>query len=257
MRTLGPQDQHRAPLFKRFGLTIYRRDVEDAISAGMAHPWATVTVVAILVSVSILVLVSVGGTTPNLMVVYAILGVPVAGVMFLVIVSVMEMKVKTILPMICVLLAVALLLCGGGGSWSRFWKSVVPKEAEEQQAPTPPLQNLNIHSEYETIAQSVCTSMAVGNNRQGWTFAIKRQCDSSTESCQVICNLQALRELDTQSSGKQWSCLGAIHVYGGRPVSQPSTRTNPSIGFKVYWGPSYHAGTNCGPNFCCCYAANY
>ena len=53
------------------------RDVEDAISGAMAHPWATVAVVAVLISIAILVLVSAGGIKPNSLV-YLILGIPVA-----------------------------------------------------------------------------------------------------------------------------------------------------------------------------------
>ncbi len=113
----------------------------------------------------------------------------------------------------------------------------------------------NEHSEYETIAQSACTSMAIKEGRGGWTFAVRRRCDSNTASCETLCGVQALRNLDSQSSQKSWSCLGAIHVYGGRPVSHQSTTSNPSIGFKVYWSSFYHRGTSCGPNYCCCLAS--
>lgn len=251
---------HRPPLFAKFGFNIYRKDVEDAISGAMAHPWATVAVVAALISAAILVLVSAGGITPN-SVVYLILGIPVAGMVFLVLALVMEMKVKTLLPIVCVLVAIA-FVADGGSSLSHYWMLVVQKhipQSEEQQmnsaASPPPQQSLNAHSEYETIAQSVCTSMAVSRGSAGWTFAVKRQCNSITEPCEAICGLNTLHDLDKQSSKKRWSCLGAIHVYGGRPVSQPSTASNPSIGFKVYWSPSYHTGQNCGPNYCCCLAA--
>ena len=265
---MAAQDQtgavgHRppGPLFAKFGFNIYRRDVEDAISGAMAHPWATVAVVAVLISIAILVLVSAGGIKPNSLV-YLILGIPVAGMVFLVLALVMEMKVKTLLPIVCVLVAIAFMV-DGGDSLSHYWTIVAQKylpQSEEQQTgsatSTPHSQhNQNVHSEYETIAQSVCTSMAVSKGSAGWTFAVKRQCDSTTVSCEKICGLNILHNLDKQSSKQHWSCLGAIHVYGGRPVSQPNTASNPSIGFKVYWSPSYHTGKNCGPNYCCCLAA--
>ena len=112
-----------------------------------------------------------------------------------------------------------------------------------------------VHSEYEIIAQSACTSMAIKAGHQGWTFAVRRKCDSITKPCNVLCGLQALRNLDFQTSKRRWTCLGAVHVYESRPVSQPSTTQNPSIGFKVYWSKSYHTGQHCGPNYCCCAAA--
>ena len=112
-----------------------------------------------------------------------------------------------------------------------------------------------VHNEYETIAQSVCTSMAVSRELNGWTYAVQRRCDSSTGSCEKICASMALRDQDSQTSGRAWSTLGAVHVYGGRPVSQASTTCDPYLGLKVYWSSTYHTGQNCGPNYCCCLAA--
>ena len=112
-----------------------------------------------------------------------------------------------------------------------------------------------VHSEYETLAQSICTSIAVSRGLAGWTYAVQRRCDSSTASCSAICDAEALRQQDSQTAGRAWSCIGAIHVYNNRPISQASTPSNPHIGLKVYWSSSYHLGRNCGPNYCCCRAA--
>ena len=253
------QAQQHAPLFSKFGLTIYRKDVEDALSGALAHPWAAVVLAAIAMSIALLVLVTAGGIKPNLLV-YIILGVPVAGIAIVVLVLVMEMKVKTLIPILCVLVAILILVDGGSGL-SHYWTLVAQKhlsQSEEQQfhSALPPQESPNVHNEYETIAQSACTSMAVKEGHAGWTFAVQRQCDSSTKPCEAICATQALHTQDKQSSLKQWSCLGALHVYRERPVSQPSTTSKPSMGFKVYWSPGYHTGQNCGPNYCCCFAAS-
>ena len=242
----------RAPLFAKFGLTIYRKDIEDAASGAMAHPWAAVAVAATLISVAVIVLVSAGGIKPN-MVVYVILGIPVTGVVLLVLVLVMELKVKTLLPIVCVLVAL-LFVSGTGRGWIKYLTPKPQQNEEQQVSSNIPQKNPNFHNEYETIAQSACTTMAISGNHIGWTFAVKRQCDSSTASCETICSLQTLHALDKQTSEKQWSCLGAVHVYADRPVSQPSTTSRPSIGFKVYWSPTYYTSKNCGPNYCCCFA---
>ena len=141
-----------------------------------------------------------------------------------------------------------------------------PKPEQQQQSPPPPPPPPPSappappapppdHSEYEIIAQSACTSMAINLGNGGWTFAVQRQCDSVTITCTDLCSLQALHALDGQTKSKRWSCLGALHVYKSRPTSGPSTSSSPSMGFKVYWSRGYEGGKNCGPNFCCCHAA--
>ena len=110
------------------------------------------------------------------------------------------------------------------------------------------------HNEYEAVAQSVCTSMAIDRNLGGWTYAVQRVCSSNTESCQEICISKFLHVQDSQTVHRTWSCVGALHVYKNRPSSSPSTKNEPSIGLKVYWSSSYHMGRNCGPNYCCCHA---
>ena len=111
------------------------------------------------------------------------------------------------------------------------------------------------HNEYETIAQSVCTSMAVSKNLDGWAYAVQRLC-SGTDTCLEICTSKSLHEQDPQTKDKRWRGLGALHVYLDRPSSSPGTSNDPHIGLKVYWSSIYHVGTGCGPNYCCCHAAN-
>ncbi len=241
------QQLQQTPLFSKFGLTIYRKDIKDARTGALAHPWATVALVAITISIAVLVLVFAGGIKPNSFV-YIILGIPVTGFGFLVLALLLEMKVKTLLvPILCVV-----LLMGGGSGWSYYWTLVTqkytlqPATVQEKQLP-------NVHNEYETIAQSVCTSMAIKQGWAGWTFAVRRQCDSTTKhsDCGAICGTKDLYDEDAQLKNKRLACLGAIHVYHGR---QPST-TKPSIGFKVFWSSGYHESKGCGPNYCCCAAA--
>ena len=110
------------------------------------------------------------------------------------------------------------------------------------------------HDEYEAIAQAACTSMAIGQGREGWNYAVERVCDSKTENCQEICSSTNLHVQATQTVGT-WSCVGALRVYKPRPSSSPGTKNAPSIGLKVFWSSDYHTGKGCGPNFCCCHAA--
>ena len=110
------------------------------------------------------------------------------------------------------------------------------------------------HNEYEIVAQSACTSMAIDRKLAGWTFAVQRVCSSRTETCVRICSSKFLHTLDQQTSHSTWSCIGALHVYKGRPSSAPGNFYSPSIGLKVYWNRSYHTGGGCGPNYCCCHA---
>ena len=103
----------REPLFAKFGFIIYRRDVKDSFEALIAHHPLALVVIA--TSITILVLVFAGGIKSSILV-YVILGVPVAGCVLIVLLFVMEMKVKTLLPVLCVL--VALFLASGNSSMS-------------------------------------------------------------------------------------------------------------------------------------------
>ena len=113
----------------------------------------------------------------------------------------------------------------------------------------------NSHDEYETVAQSVCTSLAIRKGINGWTYAVNRQCRSDMDSCEAICASEALHKQDDQTKSNRWSCLGAVHVYGYRSSSSPSNSSHPSMGLKIYWSINYHKNTACGPNYCCCHAS--
>ncbi len=111
------------------------------------------------------------------------------------------------------------------------------------------------HDEYETIAQSAGSSMAISRNLHGWTFAVQRVCTSGlTDTCTQICNSVFLRVQDQQAAHSRWSCIGALHIHKGRPSSSPSTVNQPAIGMKVYWNGNYQNAGCCGPNYCCCRA---
>ena len=243
------------PLFSNFGFVIYRKDIENAVSFAAAHPWITIAMAAVLACVTILAIMVTAGMIKSNDVFYIILvPVTVAGIIFLTIALVMYIKVTAVV-LVCILAGVML-----GRATVAQKPSDEPERAATSPSPPPQL-NPNVHSEYETIAQSVCTSMVIKGGHQGWTFAVRRQCDSRsiTKPCDVLCGLEALHNLesaDPELSNKKWTCLGAVRVYESRPVSQPSTtNNNPSIGFKVFWSESYHTGDYCGPNYCCCFAA--
>ena len=103
------------------------------------------------------------------------------------------------------------------------------------------------------MAQSICTSMAIKDDKEGWTYAVKRKCDGDTSSCESLC-VSNIRNQDPQTKEREWSTLGAIHVYPGRPASSGTSPHTSTLGLKVYWSTSYHTGQNCGSNFCCCHA---
>ena len=110
------------------------------------------------------------------------------------------------------------------------------------------------HNESETIAQAVCTTMAVTKNKAGWIYAVQRKCETSLETCVQICASEFLHTQDPETTQRQWSTLGAIRVYDNRPSSSASTVNSPHIGFKVFWSSNYHTGIGCGANYCCCHA---
>ena len=109
------------------------------------------------------------------------------------------------------------------------------------------------HDEYEVIAQADCASMAISRELDGWTFAVKRLCTSNGDSCESICESPALRQQDSQTSAREWSSIGAFHVYLDRPFTSQGNTCAPHMGLKVLQRASFETYTNCGPNFCCCY----
>ena len=247
-QTAPQQQRHR--VFSKCGVTV---DLDKLITAARPHPLAAVGVAALTISVAMLVLVGWLNLTLGVLtsVILTVLGVPLAIFSLLALSLVLEMKIKTVLPILCILAVVYMMRCGGPG----YDDPATEKSATQQSVQQ---QKLNAHDEYETIAQSVCTSMAIKENRGGWTFAVKRHCnfkDSSTEPCEAICSVTALHKQDDQTKSRQWSYLGAIHVYQPHPVSEPSTVSKPSMGLKVFWISNYHKIRGCGPNYCCCFAA--
>ncbi len=237
-------------MFSALGVTLFRQDIEDAISQAKEHPVAAASMFIVAMCTAAFVLGITGTLKANSAILILLWTI---GAVFLILLAYINIE-KTVNNLFPAAIGVVFFIWIFMFSCSE--SSLEKTEKVKVEAPPPVvLAPSSTHSEYETIAQSVCTSMAIKENRAGWTFAVKRQCDSVTAPCQTICALQALHNLDTQSSKQQWQCLGAIHVYPNRPVSNPSTLTSPSIGFKVYWSPSYHEGQHCGPNYCCCLAA--
>ena len=248
----APQQQSHL-VFSKWGVTVYREDLVKLITAARTHPLVAVGVAALAISIPILVLVLVGwlNLTPGVL---TVLGFPVGIFTLLALPLVLEMQIKTALPILCVLAIVCMVrLSGSPENDVLATEECVAQQSVQQQ------QNLSMNDAYrETIAQSVCTSMAIKENRPGWTFAVKRQCNPSTEPCEAICSSAALRKQDNQTKSKQWSCLGAIHVYiESSPASGPSTASKPFIGFKAHWSSTHTScqSGSCGPNYCCCFVA--
>ena len=106
------------------------------------------------------------------------------------------------------------------------------------------------HNAYETIAQVICSSMAIAKGIGGWVYTIQRRCPHQ-QTCLQICNSLHLRVLDSQTSHLPWSAIGALHVYKRRPASVAS-RFSSTLGLKVLWLTNYELFGNCGPNYCCC-----
>ena len=110
------------------------------------------------------------------------------------------------------------------------------------------------HDEYETLAQSVCTNMAVSKGLNGWTYAVRRVCSGSV-TCDKMCASKFLHVQDRQTVNRSWKSLGALHVYKKQPSSNTNDNSHPKEGLKVYWSKTYQTRTRCGPNYCCCLAA--
>ena len=146
------------PLFANFGFTIYRKDIENAVSFSIAHPWVTSAVVAVIVCVTILTIMVTAGMIKSNDVFYIILvPVSVAGITFLTIALVMYIKVTAVV-LVCVLVGV--MLCRATVTQKNCLQSEEQESATTSPSPLTQL-NPNVHNEYETIAQSVCTSMAI------------------------------------------------------------------------------------------------
>lgn len=110
------------------------------------------------------------------------------------------------------------------------------------------------HSEYETIAQGLCTTMTILNGQAGWTYAVRRYCSrDQLETCNELCPARSLTRADRSNQNRKWEAIGALHVYQPRPLSESSTVSHPSMGLKVLWEPNYQSSTRCGPNYCCCF----
>ena len=106
----------------------------------------------------------------------------------------------------------------------------------------------------EILAQSICTATAGPNQ---WVFAVERNCGTK-DTCEIICKSKKLHTQAPQHRIviREWRATAALHIYGGRPRSRPSTGSSPHLGFWVYRYASVNAPTGyCGPNYCCCSVA--
>ena len=118
--------------------------------------------------------------------------------------------------------------------------------------------NCVYHQSYsveEVMAEAICVARAGDLGLvDGWVYAVERLCTSaSMETCTGICTSRYLHVQDSQSVHHTWRAFSALHIYGGRPNTSPSTRSDPHIGLKVYYYRNVDE-ISCGPNFCCCFA---
>ena len=111
-----------------------------------------------------------------------------------------------------------------------------------------------MHTTEETVAQSMCQSLAMTKFIEGRVYAVGRRCTGGINCIQICSNTQ-LHQQDSQTSGHKWITAGAFHVYKDRPITNPEgTPTTAKLGLKSLWRINYETYTNCGPNYCCCVA---
>ena len=108
------------------------------------------------------------------------------------------------------------------------------------------------HSEEELLAQAMC-QFSASTELKGRVYAVGRACNSVSKSCEEICQDPQLITQDSQTAtNTDWYCVGAYHVYKGRP----KTNLNGDVGTAKLGLKSLKLRcdkTACGPNFCCCF----
>lgn len=62
-------------------------------------------------------------------------------------------------------------------------------------------------------AQAACVAL---NNKSGWTFAVRRECNSKTPSCAKIC-----RRIRSTQAKKRLKCFNALHIYSNTGFKKP------------------------------------
>ncbi len=114
------------------------------------------------------------------------------------------------------------------------------------------LQMQGSHTTEEILAAAICQSEVPSGNT---VYAVGRKCvwPTHTSTCDQICSSPTLRNQDNQVKDKKMSCVGALHVYGSRPITNKmGEETTATLGLKTRReGCSY---SSCGANYCCCAA---
>jgi hypothetical protein len=119
----------------------------------------------------------------------------------------------------------------------------------------PPTTLFQWDSQFAQIeAQATCSSLIsvhgfppveehVGGTHGLWIFAVARDCNIDSRTCDDICD-----SLTEDQAGKL-HCGDSLHLYQGAGYA-----TNVSqLGLKTaYEGQGSCASTECGPNYCCC-----
>ena len=113
------------------------------------------------------------------------------------------------------------------------------------------IRGVGIHTDEEILAESICQAQAIASNQIGigWIYAVGRQCGTG-DTCDQICKSAQLHIQDTQTSDETWKCISAMHVYTGRPVTNPNgQRLTATLGLKVFLYRNSCSEATCGPNF--------
>jgi len=112
------------------------------------------------------------------------------------------------------------------------------------------------HKLEDVIAQSSCAAY-MSHNPVEFVYAVRRVCSNTSPTCAQVCSNQILQAQDIQTaSSNTWTCIGAIHVYYGRPATGDGE--DPTLGLKQYYfGHNKCNQRYCGPNYCCCRVTVY
>ena len=107
-------------------------------------------------------------------------------------------------------------------------------------------------SEEEMLAQAMC-QFSANTEGIGRVYAVGRACNGHSKTCNEICTDSQLTTQDQQTKHDTWFCVGAYHVYVGRPNTNLGGDVGSAkLGLKS--AKTYCDTAHCGPNFCCCFA---
>ncbi|CAH1246793.1 Hypp7778 [Branchiostoma lanceolatum] len=110
---------------------------------------------------------------------------------------------------------------------------------------------------YDEVAQSICTA---ASSRQGWVFALRRDCLGTAPTCYNICqSARADMEEAISYNGRGSECFDAVNIAKNRPSLRPNPGDRETdagkvglVTYRYHQGGCSWAPNHCGPNYCCC-----